>query len=69
MTSENPEAYTRPLTFYETLEARMQFDPALLNEMLGYNTELLARATDPTEIAELIASDQNLRELLLRLEF
>lgn len=59
---------SKPLTFYQTLEARMHFDPELIRQMIEFNNGKLAEASDPDEILELTNSDQLLRDLLDRLE-
>ncbi|GAC1391486.1 MAG: hypothetical protein NVSMB46_04170 [Candidatus Saccharimonadales bacterium] len=68
MERSNPEENTTPLSFPQIVEARTQFDSILLRAMLDFNSELLANASDPTEIAELTTSDQYLKDLLQRLE-
>lgn len=69
MDSTNPENYIAPLTFPQKLEARMQFDPDMIRVMLAFNAELLAKATDPLEIEEIVAHEAHLNGLLQRLEF
>lgn len=47
----------------------MQFDPDMIRVMLAFNAELLAKATDPLEIEEIVAHEAHLNGLLQRLEF
>jgi hypothetical protein len=68
MTDKSPED-ARSSSFYQELEGRMLFNPNTIGDMLSFNTELLEKARDPVEVAELFASELYLKSLLERLEF
>jgi len=69
MTGESPSKDAKSSSLYQELERRMLFDPDLIREMLTFNTELLDKAKESSEVVELSASGQYLKTLLQRLEF